>query len=495
VDDIRKSKNAGQFTLAPGKEIYGELTFAGPETLLYLYDRQEFETHAAPHQYITGVLHDLTKVSLVKCVTTLVPGHGGRPGEEYYFADVFPHFVIYGARFLAPDEKGITKLHFVVDDATTLFYDFDAFGMLLDSKSFIDQIAAANGKVAGRTIETGPAPQILYFTGKNEIFAADTLIGRVSASHNPMPVTWGGPDGVGLKNTIFLTIAFPTPVVFDQSIHHLTTLLRFLETLAGRPQNLVAINLTVESGQQASVTLDVYWSMQPKREPRPGTKGPHPADVLLDPVRERDQFCRVLASWLDRDDSWRDARTRLSNCFAKQNAYDIDRLIGAANMFDILPSSAVPSDVLLSKELEDAKEASRKAFRQLPLTPERDSVLGALGRVGKANLKHKVRHRAEIILKAIGAGFADLTLITDEAVNCRNFYVHGTDASFDYNANFDAVTFFTQTLEFVFAASDLVEAGWDVKAWSKTWTSMSHPFARYRANYRNELEELKILLA
>jgi hypothetical protein len=117
VDDIRKSKNAGQFTLAPGKKIYWELTFAGPETLLYLYDRQEFETHAAPHQYITGVLHDLTKVSLINCLTTLVPGHGGRPGEKYYFADVFPHFVIYGDRFLAPDEKAITKLHFVVDDA------------------------------------------------------------------------------------------------------------------------------------------------------------------------------------------------------------------------------------------------------------------------------------------------------------------------------------------------------------------------------------------
>jgi hypothetical protein len=495
VDDRQQSRNAGKFAPAPGKEIYGELTFAGPETLLYLYDRQEFQTHAEPHQYITGILHDLTKVSLINCIASLVPGHAGKSGEEYYFADVFPHFVVSGDRFLAPDESGIAKLHFVVDDAPTLFYDFDAFGILLDSGAFINQITTANGNAVGRTIETGSTPQVLYFTGKNRIFAADTVIGRVSASHNPVPTTFGGPSGVGLKNTICLTIEFPGPVVFDQAIHHLTTLLRFLEILAGRPQNLVAVSLTVESVQQTSAELDVYWSMRPKRLPRPGAERPHPSDVLVDAVRQRDAFCRVLASWLDRDYSWRDARARFSNCFSKQNSYDIDRLIGAANMFDILPSSAIPADVALSTELETAKESSRTAFRALPRTPERDSVLGALGRIGKANLKQKVRHRADLILRRIGSLFPEFITVTDEAVNCRNFYVHGGDASFDYNANFDAVTFFTQTLEFVFAASDLAEAGWDVDGWSKTSTTMSHPFARYRVNYKNELKGLKGLLS
>jgi hypothetical protein len=164
VDHLRQSKNAGKFTLAPGKEIYGEHTLSGPETLLYLDDRQEFETHATPHQYVIGVLHDLTKVSLINCLTTLVPGHGGKSGEEYYFADVFPHFVVSGDSFLAPDEKKITKLHFVVDDATTLFYDFDAFGILLDPRSFIDQITIANGNAVGRTIEIGPDPRIFNRT-------------------------------------------------------------------------------------------------------------------------------------------------------------------------------------------------------------------------------------------------------------------------------------------------------------------------------------------
>ena len=61
----------------------------------------------------------------------------------------------------------------------------------------------------------------------------------------------------------------------------------------------------------------------------------------------------------------------------------------------------------------------------------------------------------------------------------RNHYVHGGKPPFDYNRNFDAVVFFTDTLELVFATSDRIEAGWDVKAWSKTDMTMSQPFGRY----------------
>ena len=328
-----------------------------------------------------------------------------------------------------------------------------------------------------------------------EIFSADTLIGRISASHSPRPITFGGPSGVGLKNTILLTIEFREPVIFEHSIRHMTTIGRFLEILVGRAQKYIAIGLSAASGKHPSVPLNVYWNMQPKLKRRRGASKPHPSDVLLEAVRQPDDFCRVLASWLDRDESWRAARARFSTCFAKQNSSNIDRLIAAANMFDILPACAVPSDIPLSKELDEARLASRKAFRALPPSPERDSVLGALGRVGKANLKHRVRYRAANILKETADRFPELTTVIDEAVNCRNFYVHGTDASFDYEAHFDAVTFFTDTLEFVFAASDLVEAGWDVKTWSNLGTTMSHRFARYRINYALQLQALKALLA
>ncbi len=378
-----------------------------------------------------------------------------------------------------------------MDDASTLFYDFDAFGSLIDARPFIEQISHANG--LDRDITTGPDPQILYFTGKREIFATDTVLGRVSASHNPTHSV-GGPDGVSLKNTIVVTIAFRETVTFGQMIDHTYTLLRYLGILVGRPQNLLRLNLRIECDDERPGFLQVYWSMPPKRGPYHEEQRPHPADVLLDAVRQPDAFSRILKSWLERQQAWHDARLRFSNSFAQQQEYSIERLIGAANMFDILPSSAAPPDAELSEELKCATKSCRTIFKKLPHSLERESVLNALGRVGKSALKHKIRHRGQFIFDTAGQRFPDIFNVTDEAVNCRNHYVHGSQPRFDYSNQFDIVIFFTDTLEFLFAASDLIEAGWDVKAWSETLTSMSHPFGRYRVNYADNLRELQALL-
>ena len=72
--------------------------------------------------------------------------------------------------------------------------------------------------------------------------------------------------------------------------------------------------------------------------------------------------------------------------------------------------------------------------------------------------------------------------------------MHGTPGKFSYEIHSDQPIFFTDTLEFVFAASDLIEAGWDIAEWIKQGTTMSHPFGRYRVNYAARLSELKKLL-
>ena len=487
---VEESNMSGAFTIAPGKELYGELTLARAKTSLYLHDREFFHL-GLPQNFITGVLHDLTKVTLINCITTSGTGSGSRGEERYHFAKVFPHFAAFGDRFINPDEKTIVEVRFVMDDATTLFYDFDAFGTVIDARPLIDQVAHANK--LDREIATGSEPQILYFTGKREIFTVDTVFGRISAKHNP-GFSLPDPSGLFLKNTISVNIGFKDPVTFDEAIGRTSTLLAYLGVLVGRPQNLTDLDIRVEHDAETAAPFRVYWSMPPERDPSREGDSPHPADVLLEPVRQREQFTNVLSHWLDRQAEWRDARLRFWNSFAEQKHYGLDRLVGAANMFDILPSSAVPPDVQLCRELQDAKEAARKLFAPLPHSPERDSVLGVLGRVGKSNLKQKIRHRAKWIIDAIGERFPELGLVCDEAVNCRNYYVHGGEARFDYSENFAVTSFFTDTLEFVFAASDLIEAGWDVKSWIAIPTSMSHPFGRYRVNYTLALQALKGLL-
>jgi hypothetical protein len=102
----------------------------------------------------------------------------------------------------------------------------------------------------------------------------------------------------------------------------------------------------------------------------------------------------MLEHWLIRDQDWRAARGRFFKSSSKGRAYGHDRLIAAANVFDILPSSAVPPKTEISEELEAAKNRCRDIFKGLPDSPERSSVLGELGRVGKSRLKQKIRYRA-----------------------------------------------------------------------------------------------------
>lgn len=155
-------------------------------------------------------------------------------------------------------------------------------------------------------------------------------------------------------------------------------------------------------------------------------------------------------------------------------------------MFDILPASAVPNDVEIASDLLEAKIKARGLFKDLQLSPERDSILAALGRLGKTNLKQKVRSRAQRIIDELSTRLPNLISVLDQAIDCRNYFVHGGEVPPSYNRDSDVSLFFTDTLEFAFAVSDLIEAGWDIKTWM-AGTSVSHPFGRYLLNYHGQL--------
>ncbi len=388
---------------------------------------------------------------------------------------------------LEPEAKEIAEAWFDVDDATTLFYDWDAFGSVINPEPFMKELIESNA--LGREVPIGLQPEILYFTGKRQIFSVNTAFGKISALHRPTH-NLGGPGGVFLKNTISLEIAFEERVQFEEVISRIVILTSYCGFLVGRPQNVRHVFLRLGEATDPPVILRVYWSMPPKREPVTGTRKPHPADVLLNGGMQPEQFSNVLQSWLYRHETWHDARGRFFTSFFEGRSYSIDRLIGAANMFDILPASAVPRDTDLTNDLKDAQSQAVKLFRPLPPSPERDSVLGALGRMGKRNLKQKIRYRAQNISELVGNRFPDLELVVDEAVNCRNHYVHGGDARIDYSTHAGAVWFFVDTLEFVFGASDLIASGWDIESWSRTPTSGSHPFGQYRLGYATNLQGL-----
>lgn len=490
MDKYKDFRKSGLFKISSDVEVPGELSLKGGATSLDLYSTLFFSTHAS--QDIVGVFHDCSKVSLINCITMSGPGSGTRGKDRYHFSSVFPHFALFGEEYLTSADRKIVEVSFAVDDATTIFYDFDAFGSVINARPHMERIVEA--KEDGRTIEIGEHPLLFYFTGKHDIFSADTVLGKMSATHG-ISYSFPGPKGIHVQNTIRLNINFPTEQSVETAIRAVIDTLRFLEVVAGRPQNIVdmAFRLTASTDERPRI-LDAYCSLPPRRNKDDESTEPHPADLPLQAGRDPNKFTTVLIGWLARHDEWRNARARYATASAYQNRYGTDRLIGAANMFDIMPASACPTAEELPPALKDAKDAARKAFRILPSSPERDSVLNALGRIGKPSLKRKVRSRVKLIIDAVGAKFPNLELVTDQAVDCRNYYVHGTPGKFSYDVHSDQPIFFTDTLEFVFAASDLIDAGWDIAEWIKQGSTMSHPFGRYCVDYAARLSELKKLL-
>ena len=336
-------KRAGSFTIAPGREVYGELTLDGDNSLLVLRDDHDFAVSEL--RYITGTLHDLSKVSLVECCASLT-GSGSRGKERYYYAHILPQFVIEGDCHIAATEEVVTEFSFVIDDATTLFHDFDAFGTVIDARHIIDDVVSASKR--GRKIAIGPDPIVAYFAGRREIFATDTVLGRISALHHPgyhMPSS----KGIVIDNTISVNCQYRRPCPFHAAVSDVISLLRFFAMLVGRPQNIVEFTLWCASAGPAG--LHVYWTTPPHRDRSNEWEQPQSSDVLIDPVRATDLFSGVLVRWLERNADWRNARQRFMDCFGKQSFYNVDRLIAAANMFDILPSSAFPAEVTLADEL------------------------------------------------------------------------------------------------------------------------------------------------
>ena len=455
-------------------------------------DDDRFSPFALADGCITGILNDLTKVTLLDRITLSGPGSASRGGEQYHYAKLFPHFVLTGQCHIAPNDPIVSRIRVFIEDASELFYDFDAFGTVIDSRPHIDSIATANG--LDRQIPIGPEPQIVYFAGKREIVSVETVFGIVRAQHNP---SWclPSPRGVRIDNNISITLEVVEPIAFAEAIDRLLRVLRFLELVIGRPQNLQNTAVLVGAGAEQQ-WLKVHWSHQPSRDESRGSgrRSPQPADMLLMPIEHPEEFCRVIDFWLKNDDERQDARGRFHTSFAMQRTYTVERLVASANMFDILPKSAVPHDVDLSADLRQAKTVCEKEFKNLPDSYERNSVLNALGRVGKASLKHKARHRGQLVVTAFGGRASELLFVLDAAVDCRNHYVHGTSSRIDYSKNFDVVVFLTNTLEFAFGASELVEAGWEIQRFAGRGSTMTHPYGSYLVTYKSNLEALKALL-
>ena len=471
------AKLGGTFAIGDGRSVLGELTVGGTNTALYLHDDEFFHIADNTVDCLHGVLHDRKMVTVLGSSVCSELGSASRYDRHFHFAELSPAYVVTGSRHLSATVPEVVKVTFHIGDAEDVFYDFDAMGHVIDPRPLIKAVVAANESRIGRTIPTGPAADIAYFAGRTELVDVATAVGRVRIYHQPIPSHPLATREVGMRNRTLVELSFDEPRLLENALDAVLSLLRFLELIAGRPQEIDGIWIET-AGAGRTPPLDLYWTHRPKRPTSWEERAPHPAEILIRIVDEPDQFAHVLTGWLATDAARRDARVRFSNGFAQQRSFPIDRMVGAANMFDILPNNAFLPGGKLADDVAAAKASAKRIFQALPDSPERESMLNALGRLGKATLRSKVRARAGLVSEALRAPLPELDLVTDEAVRCRNHYVHGSPGSLDYAQHGAVFTFLTGALEFLFAASDLVEAGWDIAVWRGRGGVLAHPFSR-----------------
>ena len=155
-------------------------------------------------------------------------------------------------------------------------------------------------------------------------------------------------------------------------------------------------------------------------------------------------------------------------------------------MFDL---AITPPPKGISDDLAKVKDECLRALRALPKSDDRGSAIMALSRIGTPTLMQKVLTRVAVLRGHFL--LEDLDKVLRQAILCRNYFVHGPgDERFNYEVVEHHTAFLTETLEFVFAAAELVECGWDGNEWRRRHHTSQHWFSRFVSEYKHESQSL-----
>ena len=424
------------------KEVNGTLTLDGVRSNLHLWADHEFEVNSV----ILGILNNNKKVTLLDCVV-----RQARWKNNSYSLYIFPHQALLGYNNISDTDDVITASIFTTDDTNLIFFDRQSFKITINA--YLIKKKDKSGNLL-ENVELNDGSLVAYYTGKSEIFSAKTSIGKVSACHN---ITF---DKSSIRvnnivNKVIVKIEFCEANTFENARFQVVIILFFLGLIMGRLQNITLFKI---KKNDCDGVFDVYDNMFTKYKKSEIDNNRYHETALIDANREPNEFSKILTNWMMRGKSWELARSRFFEGWGEHRGYDKDRLIRAASLFDLIP-----------------KEEFQK------------------GQCSKWILKKKILHRSKVITSEIEQEIPEITNVIEKAVDCRNYYVHGPKKVCD---NFDkkyqqSLIFFITTLEFVFATSDLIDMGWNIKGWIKKKAIVSHPFKLYLYSYKSNICQFK----
>lgn len=502
---MQKHDNYNGIFLTKDREFTGILRISGGESVLKLIGKAFWKKPDGEYIDIHGILIDGQKASLLNCIPT---GNSRYRFDEnsQFESSYFPNYVVVGEEYIRSSEPVIRSIRYHFGNINHLLTGYKTFQSLHPSPNEVRQILETNHKKNEKIAEDfgwekqafepeiSENPHLLYFSGLWEIISFGFDLGTISLK-NRTTHNLGSSKGIGISNEVTVDIDFTEPKTLESALFSLRKLHGLLELSLGHRQRYdwIELDLIYESKkttQELPQRARLYWSLCNSRVKDDSIIEHH--DVLFSIDQQPEEFSKIAEGWMNSHESMGDPRDRFATAFF--SSYDINRIVGAANMFDLLPDSHVPKKKEVDSQLKEAISQCRSIFKNLPESFARQSVLDAMGRIGKASLREKIYHQADKVMVATGNIFPNLYLPCQHAVVARNHYVHGSPRSFNYQLHFTEFAFIIDTLEFVFAAADLIDLGWDVKRWIEKGSTMHHSFDAYRLNYSFNIHRLQELV-
>lgn len=401
-------------------------------------------------------------------------------------------YALFGTRHVSADEDCIRGIQFTLEgvESSVFMQDkFERFGHLLDpDDEILDAIERKRLDSLPGDFVKGQA-MVSYFTGRWDYLPRfKTVLGTVHVGRSMQFDNFGR----GMEDTPRIAIDFDDdPKTLEGAWETMREIRQFFAWMMGyAPAWKDVVAFTSEPNEDGVRVgrdghLDVFgpseWKGVPENARRRGT--------LIDASGNPEHFAAVMTKWLERNDDPRrkKANTRFFGSIQGMSSRVMeDGIVSAANTFELLPDEDKPEPKRLAEDvlaiLADARKGIKAAMDD---GPSRQDLLNSLGRIRKnKRLCALVEHRAALVMKHLERDkLPDLECMIRLAVHCRHYYTHGGDERNGGLVDFGdshVVHFLTQTLEFIYGASELLECGWDP---TTSAADEDHPIKAYVGSY------------
>ena len=492
-DDKYESPVGVLFDTEKGRRIAGQLKLKRGD----LFDSNVVSIaadeffHVADGDSLHGVSKD-GKVSLLDCVRDGMLDITNWDDFAIYHGDVSFRYALFGKRHVSIDEKCIRGIQFTLEGAESSVFmrdKFERFGHLHDpDEEILDAIERKRPEHLKGDFVKGQA-MVSYFTGDWDFLPRfETVLGIVHVGRRMQFDHFGR----SMEDTQRITVDFDDdPTTLEEALKKMREIRQFFAWMMGYAPEwkdvLIFTSGLNEDGFRADADdgLQVFSLREWKEVP----EGARQRGTLIDASRHPDHFMKVMANWLKRNGNERrkSANTRFFGSMQGASARVIeDSIVSAANTFDLLPDEDKPEvQQLPGNVLQVLEDVKKEVGKLLPAGAVREDVLNGLGRIrSNRRLRDIVEHRADVVLAHYGADkLQQLKDVIRLAVKCRNYYTHGPDdqdaGDVDY-ADFEVIFFLTETLEFIYGASELLLCGWDSR---KSVRDEWHPLGGYVKSY------------